>query len=130
MEVVSSLVTSNLSLRFEAQAMKKVLILGAAGRDFHNFNVVFRDDPAFRVVALWRAKRLGVRRLDAAFEVRGPNSLLKRRVNDRVAALAPRVSAGAASIRRRRQAAALQGAFGTTMVKGKERTHPCADSRL
>jgi len=28
---------------------------------------VFRDDPAFRVVALWRAKRLGVRRLDAAF---------------------------------------------------------------
>jgi predicted GTPase len=31
--------------------MKKVLILGAAGRDFHNFNVVFRDDPAYRVVA-------------------------------------------------------------------------------
>jgi predicted GTPase len=31
--------------------MKKVLILGAAGRDFHNFNVVFRNDPAFRVVA-------------------------------------------------------------------------------
>jgi predicted GTPase len=36
---------------FEAQAMKKVIILGAAGRDFHNFNVVFRDDPAYRVVA-------------------------------------------------------------------------------
>ncbi len=35
----------------EAQAMKKVLILGAAGRDFHNFNVVYRDDPAYRVVA-------------------------------------------------------------------------------
>jgi len=31
--------------------MKKVIILGAAGRDFHNFNVVFRDDPAFHVVA-------------------------------------------------------------------------------
>jgi len=31
--------------------MKKVIILGAAGRDFHNFNVVFRDDPAYRVVA-------------------------------------------------------------------------------
>jgi predicted GTPase len=31
--------------------MKKVIILGAAGRDFHNFNVVFRDDPAFTVVA-------------------------------------------------------------------------------
>jgi predicted GTPase len=28
-----------------------VLILGAAGRDFHNFNTVFRDDPSHRVVA-------------------------------------------------------------------------------
>jgi predicted GTPase len=25
--------------------------MGAAGRDFHNFNLVFRDDPAFQVVA-------------------------------------------------------------------------------
>jgi predicted GTPase len=31
--------------------MKKVLILGAAGRDFHNFNVVFRNNPEFHVVA-------------------------------------------------------------------------------
>ncbi len=31
--------------------MKNVLILGAAGRDFHNFNVVFRINPEFRVVA-------------------------------------------------------------------------------
>lgn len=31
--------------------MKKILILGAAGRDFHNFNVVFRNNPAFQVVA-------------------------------------------------------------------------------
>ncbi len=29
---------------------KRVLILGAAGRDFHNFNVVFKDDPGYRVV--------------------------------------------------------------------------------
>lgn len=29
----------------------RVLILGAAGRDFHDFNVLFRDDPAYRVVA-------------------------------------------------------------------------------
>ncbi len=28
----------------------RVLILGAGGRDFHNFNVVFRDDPRYRVV--------------------------------------------------------------------------------
>jgi len=31
--------------------MKRVLILGAAGRDFHNFNVVFRNNSAFHVVA-------------------------------------------------------------------------------
>ncbi len=31
--------------------MKRVAILGAAGRDFHNFNVVFRSDPSYRVVA-------------------------------------------------------------------------------
>jgi predicted GTPase len=31
--------------------MKRVLILGAAGRDFHNFNVVFRNNPEFQVVA-------------------------------------------------------------------------------
>jgi predicted GTPase len=31
--------------------MKRVLILGAAGRDFHNFNVVFRNNPDFHVVA-------------------------------------------------------------------------------
>ncbi|MGD8552894.1 MAG: cyclic 2,3-diphosphoglycerate synthase [Anaerolineales bacterium] len=30
---------------------KRVLILGAAGRDFHNFNVFFRDNPEFEVVA-------------------------------------------------------------------------------
>lgn len=30
---------------------RRVLILGAAGRDFHNFNVVFRDKPEYEVVA-------------------------------------------------------------------------------
>lgn len=30
---------------------RRVLILGAAGRDFHNFNTVYRDNPAFKVVA-------------------------------------------------------------------------------
>ena len=29
----------------------RVLIMGAAGRDFHNFNTVFRDDPDCEVVA-------------------------------------------------------------------------------
>jgi predicted GTPase len=31
--------------------MRKVIIMGAAGRDFHNFNVYFRKNPAFQVVA-------------------------------------------------------------------------------
>jgi predicted GTPase len=31
--------------------VRTVVILGAAGRDFHNFNVVFRNDPHYRVVA-------------------------------------------------------------------------------
>jgi len=30
---------------------ERVLIMGAAGRDFHNFNVYFRDNPAYEVVA-------------------------------------------------------------------------------
>jgi predicted GTPase len=30
---------------------RRVLILGAAGRDFHNFNVCYRDNPAATVVA-------------------------------------------------------------------------------
>jgi predicted GTPase len=30
--------------------------MGAAGRDFHNFNVVFRDDPQYRVVAFTAAQ--------------------------------------------------------------------------
>jgi predicted GTPase len=30
---------------------RRVLIMGAAGRDFHNFNVVYRDDPESEVVA-------------------------------------------------------------------------------
>ena len=29
----------------------RVLIMGAAGRDFHNFNVYFRDNPTYEVVA-------------------------------------------------------------------------------
>jgi len=31
--------------------MKKIIIMGAAGRDFHNFNVLFRDNPSFHVLA-------------------------------------------------------------------------------
>jgi predicted GTPase len=39
---------------------EKIVILGAAGRDFHNFNVVYRDDPNVRVVAFTAAQIPGI----------------------------------------------------------------------
>jgi predicted GTPase len=49
-------------------AHRRVLILGAAGRDFHDFNVVHRNDPAIRVVAFTGAQIPGIagRRYPAA----------------------------------------------------------------
>ena len=46
----------------------RIAIMGAAGRDFHNFNVVYRDDPAFEVVAFTAAQIPGIagRRYPAA----------------------------------------------------------------
>ena len=40
--------------------MRRVLILGAGGRDFHDFQVVFRDDPTVRVVAFTAAQIPGI----------------------------------------------------------------------
>ncbi|MCZ6698448.1 MAG: GTPase, partial [Planctomycetota bacterium] len=34
-----------------AESKINVLIMGAAGRDFHNFNCCYRDDPRYRVAA-------------------------------------------------------------------------------
>jgi len=36
--------------------MKKIIIIGAAGRDFHNFNTVYRNNPDFKVVAFTAAQ--------------------------------------------------------------------------
>ena len=36
--------------------MKKIIIIGAAGRDFHNFNTCYRDNPAYQVVAFTAAQ--------------------------------------------------------------------------
>src|SRR3989337_2079687 len=30
---------------------KRIIIMGAAGRDFHNFNLCFRNNPGYQVVA-------------------------------------------------------------------------------
>ena len=39
---------------------KNVLILGAAGRDFHNFNVIFRNNPEFHVVGFTATQIPGI----------------------------------------------------------------------
>jgi predicted GTPase len=37
-------------------AHRRVIIMGAAGRDFHTFNVLFRNDPSVRIVAFTAAQ--------------------------------------------------------------------------
>jgi predicted GTPase len=40
--------------------MRKVIIMGAGGRDFHNFNVAFRNDPSTDVVAFTATQIPGI----------------------------------------------------------------------
>ena len=40
--------------------MRKLIIMGAGGRDFHNFNVAFRNDPATEVVAFTATQIPGI----------------------------------------------------------------------
>jgi predicted GTPase len=40
--------------------MRRVVIMGAGGRDFHNFNVAFRDDPETEVVAFTATQIPGI----------------------------------------------------------------------
>ncbi len=44
----------------QQQSRRRIVILGAAGRDFHNFNVVYRDDPDVEVVAFTAAQIPGI----------------------------------------------------------------------
>ena len=39
---------------------KRIVILGAAGRDFYNFNTLYRDDPSSVVVAFTAAQIPGI----------------------------------------------------------------------
>jgi predicted GTPase len=39
---------------------RRVVIMGAAGRDFHNFNMLYRDDPTTEVVAFTAAQITGI----------------------------------------------------------------------
>ncbi len=59
-------------------AATRVVIMGAAGRDFHNFNVVYRDDPTTQVVAFTAAQipKIAERRYPAALAGAGyPNGI-------------------------------------------------------
>jgi len=44
----------------EESGIRRVVIMGAAGRDFHNFNTVYRDDPTSEVVAFTAAQIPGI----------------------------------------------------------------------
>ncbi len=46
--------------------VKRALIMGAAGRDFHNFNVFFRDNPDYEVMAFTAAQ---ISELDSRAEI-------------------------------------------------------------
>lgn len=43
-----------------ANEVRRIVIIGAAGRDFHNFNVVYRGNPAVKVVAFTAAQIPGI----------------------------------------------------------------------
>jgi predicted GTPase len=50
----------------------RVVIMGAAGRDFHDFNVVYRDDPGVRVVAFTATQIPGIADRRYPPELAGP----------------------------------------------------------
>ena len=51
---------------------KRVVIMGAAGRDFHNFNLVHRDDPEVEVVAFTATQIPGIEKRRYPPELAGP----------------------------------------------------------
>src|SRR5438132_14266558 len=53
-------------------APRRVIILGAAGRDFHNFNVVYRNDPASEVVAFTATQIPGIESRKYPASLAGP----------------------------------------------------------
>jgi predicted GTPase len=48
------------SMAAKGERRRRIVIVGAAGRDFHNFNVVYRDDPLVEVVAFTAAQIPGI----------------------------------------------------------------------
>ena len=50
----------------------RVIIMGAAGRDFHNFNVYFRENDAYEVVAFTATQIPGIEGREYPTELAGP----------------------------------------------------------
>ncbi|MCL2032140.1 MAG: cyclic 2,3-diphosphoglycerate synthase [Methanomassiliicoccaceae archaeon] len=42
--------------KMKEEKQRKIIIIGAAGRDFHNFNTFYRDNPLYKVVAFTAAQ--------------------------------------------------------------------------
>ncbi|MBI2462224.1 MAG: GTPase [Candidatus Rokubacteria bacterium] len=64
-----------LETRWEA---KRVIIMGAAGRDFHNYNTVYRDNPAYKIVAFTATQIPGIAKRNYPKELAGtlyPNGI-------------------------------------------------------
>jgi predicted GTPase len=68
---------------------RRVVIMGAAGRDFHNFNVVYRDNPDYEVVAFTAAQIPGIagRRYPAALAGAGYPDGIAIQPEDELAAI-------------------------------------------
>jgi predicted GTPase len=61
---------------------RRVLIMGAAGRDFHNFNTVYRDDPDTEVVAFTATQIPFINDRTYPAELAGPNYANGIRIHD------------------------------------------------
>src|SRR6266567_4174212 len=62
----------NVEDKGQTMKAKKILILGAAGRDFHNFNVVFRGDSDYSVVGFTATQIPGIANRRYPTELAGP----------------------------------------------------------
>ena len=56
-----------------SKTIRRCLIMGAAGRDFHNFNMVLRDNPAYQVVAFTATQIPGIANRRYPAVLAGPN---------------------------------------------------------
>ncbi len=57
----------------DMKKVRKVIIMGAAGRDFHNFNVLFRNNPNYKVVGFTAAQIPHIENRTYPKELAGPS---------------------------------------------------------